>query len=268
MPDAWKNRPVSGQLWVGTSGFSYADWYPCFYPAGLRPSQLLAAYAARLPAVELNNTFYQQPPADRVAAWLAQTPATFRFVVKAQRGASIRAFREPERAETVSWLTDPYRLFGQRLGAVLFRVPAELQRDDARLAALLAAWPDELPLAVELQHPSWYDDEVLALLRRRGAALCATETDDSPRPPDLRLTGSWLYVRLRRSSYTAAELAAWAERLTPFLADGRDCFVFFRHDEVGESPLRALALQAAVARLLAGRNDAEVAAPLAEIEAQ
>ena len=39
------------------------------------------------------------------------------------------------------WLTDPYRRFGERLGTVLFRVPDNVKRDDARLAALLAAWP-------------------------------------------------------------------------------------------------------------------------------
>ena len=36
---------------------------------------LLAHYAERLRAVELNNTFYQQPSAAKVATWLAATPA-------------------------------------------------------------------------------------------------------------------------------------------------------------------------------------------------
>ncbi|CAN5826994.1 DUF72 domain-containing protein [soil metagenome] len=231
---------MAGRLYVGTSGFAYPDWAPRFYPAGARQADLLRLYAARLPAVELNNTFYQQPRPERVAAWLAATPSSFRFTVKAQRGSSLRGLGE-RAADAFAWLMPAYRQFGERLGSVLFHVPEQIRRDDARLATLLAAWPPDMPLALEFQHPSWLDDEVLALLRENGAALCATDRDDAP-PPDIRLTGPFLYLRLRRSSYPEEELAAWAGRLVPFLADGCDAFVFFRHDADGETPLRALDL--------------------------
>ncbi len=69
-------------------------------------------------------------------------------------------------------------------------------------------------------------------------ALCATDLDDLE-TPDLRRTGTHLYLRLRRTTYTDDELATWADRLGVFLADGVDCYVFFRHDESGESALRA-----------------------------
>ena len=235
-----------GRLLAGTSGFAYPGWAPRFYQPATRAGALLADYAGRLPAVELNNTFYRQPRPDVIAGWLAATPADFRFVVKAQRGGSMRAFGA-EAAATVGWLTGPYRLFGERLGSVLFRVPENVHRDDARLALLLGAWPAELPLTVELQHASWQADEVHALLREHGAALCATDLDGAP-ARDVRLTGGHLYLRLRRSAYADDELAAWADRLAPFLEAGNDCFVFFRHDADGESALRALRLLELAAR--------------------
>jgi uncharacterized protein YecE (DUF72 family) len=196
----------------------------------------------------LNNTFYQQPRPERVAAWLADVPADFRFVVKAQRGGSMRAFGEAAR-ETVAWLTEPYRAFGERLGCVLYRVPSNVRRDDARLRALLDAWPAELPLTLEFQHASWQADEIFGLLREHGATLCATDLDDRE-PPDLRLTGRFVYLRLRRTEYTDDELAAWANRLVPFLADGTDCYVFFRHDAAGHSALSAVALVELVSKRL------------------
>ncbi len=235
-----------GRLLVGTSGFSYPGWAPAFYPAGTRAEELLREYSARLPAVELNNTFYQQPRPEKVAAWLAATPAEFRFVVKAQRGGSLRAFGSAA-SQTVDWLTGPYRAFGDRLGCVLYRVPKEIVRDDERLAALLAVWPADLPLTVEFQHPSWHDDEVFSLLATHGAALCATDLDDGD-APDLRRTGDHVYLRLRRSSCSDVDLAAWADRLEAFIADGVDCYVFFRHDERGESAQRAVALRALLAQ--------------------
>ena len=230
-----------GTAWVGTSGFAYADWMPLFYPPGTKSNALLAQYAMRLNAVELNNTFYQHPKPDRISAWLAQTPSDFRFVVKAQRGGSMRAFGSAA-AETVAWLCAPYRLFGERLGSVLYRVPEQVARDDDRLAMLLDAWPRDMPLTVEFQHVSWHVDEVFDLLRAHEATLCATDLDERD-PPDLRLTGKTIYLRLRRTSYTDAELAVWANRIAAFLADGVDCYVFLRHDEHGDSAVRATRLR-------------------------
>lgn len=227
-------------LHVGTSGFAYPDWAPLFYPAGTRSDDLLSAYAARLPAVELNNTFYRQPRPDHVAAWLAATPESFRFVVKAQRGGSIRAFGS-DAAETVAWLTAPYRLFGERLGGVLYRMPDSVHRNDTRLRLLLDAWPADIPLVLEFQHPSWHVDEVYGLLASHSATLCATDLDESD-PVDLRLTGPSIYLRLRRTAYSDADLADWATRLSAFLDAGTDCFVFFRHDADGTSALHAMNL--------------------------
>ena len=268
---------MTGRLLVGTSGFSYPDWTPRFYPAGTRPADRLAVYATRLPALELNATFRRRPTASAIAGWLRATPPEFRFAVKAQRGLAVRAlFGDP--AESVAWLTKPLPDFGERLGAVLFRVPAEIRRDgpwvtgdtavaDARLQALLAAWPTSIPLVVELQDRSWHVDETFAALRAAGAVLCITElppegdegatpepgdvrgpaAPSEPlagrEPPIIRRTGSFLYLRLRRHDYTPEEVAAWAQRIEPFLTAGEDVYAFFRHDPVGRAAELALELR-------------------------
>jgi uncharacterized protein YecE (DUF72 family) len=219
----------------------------------------------QLPAVELNATFRRRPTPSAIRGWVAATPPEFRFVVKAQRSSAIRGlFGSP--AETVEWLTEPLPEFGERLGAVLYRVPAEIRRDgpwvegdvaraDERLRALLAAWPRAIPLVVELQDRSWHVDETFAALRDAGAVLCVTELPPegdegaaaavataSPEPPIVRRTGPFLYLRLRRHDYGAADLDAWAARLQPFLAAGDDAYVFFRHDPVGRAGELALGL--------------------------
>jgi uncharacterized protein YecE (DUF72 family) len=274
---------VTGRLLTGTSGFAYPDWTPRFYPEGTRAADRLATYAERLPAVELNATFRRRPTPSAIQGWVRATPPEFRFAVKAQRSSAIRAlFGDP--AESVAWLTEPLPEFGERLGAVLFRVPAEVRRDgpwvggdvsvsDARLAALLAAWPRSIPLVVELQDRSWHVDETFGALRAAGAVLCTTElppegdegatpepgdghvapgggdrhgeagASPRPEPPIVRRTGSFLYLRLRRHDYTAAEIEAWAQRIEPFLTAGDDAYVFFRHDAVGRAAELALQLK-------------------------
>jgi uncharacterized protein YecE (DUF72 family) len=269
---------VTGRLLVGTSGFSYPDWAPRFYPPGTRPADRLAAYASRLPAVELNATFRRRPTASAIQGWLRATPPDFRFAVKAQRGSAARAlFGSPE--ESVAWLTEPLGEFGERLGAVLFRVPGEIRRDgpwvggdaglaDARLAALLAAWPRTIPLVVELQDETWHVDETFGALRAAEATLCITELppegdeeggggrrrrDGGPaggahsggdgEPPIVRRTSSLLYLRLRLHDYDAPALDAWAARIEPFLEAGDDVYAFFRHDPVGRAGDLALELR-------------------------
>ena len=259
---------MTGRLLVGTSGFSYPDWIPRFYPTGTKRSGFLAAYAERLPAVELNATFRRRPTPAAIRAWVDATPPAFRFAVKAQRSSAIRGlFGSP--GETVGWLTEPLGEFGARLGAVLYRVPAEIRRDgpwvggdpavaDARLAALLAAWPRSIPLVVELQDRSWQVDETFAALRAAGATLCTTELPPegdegatavdgtgeggANEPPIVRKTGSFLYLRLRRHDYDEAELDGWAARIEPFLAAGDDVYAFFRHDAVGRAGELAVGL--------------------------
>jgi len=228
---------TNGRAYIGTSGFAYHDWAPRFYPADTPRDGLLQAYSERLSALELNNTFYHQPSARAITRWVAATPADFRFVVKAQRGGSMRALGTAA-AETVAWLIGPYRLFGERLGAVLFRVPENVRRDDDRLGLLLEAWPEDIQLVVEFQDPSWQADEVFDLLGRHSAILGATDLDEHP-PPDLRLTGRQIYLRLRRTAYTDSDLAAWADRLSVFLDAGTDCYVFLRHDADGTSAVQA-----------------------------
>jgi len=149
---------------------------------------------------------------------------------------------------SVPWLTESLNLFGERLGTVLFRVPSPVKVDVERLSALLAAWPRDLPLTLEFQDSSWHVDEVFEALSEFGAALCATDLPDDPEPPTLRLTGPFLYLRLRRDDYSAAEVEEWAARIAPFLARGSDAFVFFRHDESGRATELAAELRGAVER--------------------
>jgi uncharacterized protein YecE (DUF72 family) len=238
---------LAGRLRTGTSGFAYPDWAPRFYPAGTRGEGLLRYYGTRLTTVELNNTFYRQPSQSAVDGWLAATPDDFRFAVKAQRGASFRSL-QVDAGESVSWLTGPIRRFGERLGTVLFRVPDGVTRNDERLGALLAAWPADMPLAVEFQDPSWHVDETFAALRTAGAALVTTELAEDEGPPTIRRTGPFLYLRLRRHEYSTADLETWLDRLEPFLGDGLDAYVYFRHDEVGRGAELALELGELAAR--------------------
>ena len=225
---------------TGTSGFSYPAWRGSFYPEKLAVGKMLAFYAGKLGAVEINNTFYRMPRPPVLERWAADTPATFRFALKSPR--SITHMRRLVGADAaVAQLADGVRGFGDRLGPILFQLPANLRKDlgvlEAFLSTLatLAAVPGKLRAAFEFRHESWLTDDVYAALRRHNAALCVADSEELATP--MVATASWGYLRLRRQDYGKAALRRWAERLGKERFD--EAFVFFKHEAEGAGPALA-----------------------------
>src|SRR5215510_9189656 len=183
-------------LYVGTSGYSYKEWKGSFYPENIPAKDMLSFYAMRLHAVELNNTFYRMPQPSMIESWKTQVSDDFRFSVKAPQ--SITHYRRLKDAnqqtrtflKTVSALED-------RLGAVIFRLREDMEKDLKRLETFLKTLPADTPAAFDFRHPSWFDDEVVALLRSQNRALVISDTDDTPANHIVK-TADWGYVRLRR----------------------------------------------------------------------
>ncbi|HEX2423234.1 MAG TPA: DUF72 domain-containing protein, partial [Actinomycetota bacterium] len=60
---------MTPSVWIGTSGWQYADWRAAFYPADLPTTRWLGRYASVFPTVEVNNTFYRLPEAATFDRW-------------------------------------------------------------------------------------------------------------------------------------------------------------------------------------------------------
>ncbi len=222
-------------LYAGTSGFAYSAWKPDFYPAKLPAKKFLSHYATRLNAVEANYTFRRLPSAKVLETWVAETPAHFRFAMKAhQRITHIDRLAVSEFTEVFFRAIDPLRVTG-RLGPVLVQLPPNLPLDTAKLAAFLAVAPDDVPLAFEFRNKSWFHDETYDLLTRHHAALCLAESEKIVVPE--RLTANFVYFRLRKDDYTPEERAEIHAKVHAMVTDGRDVYAFFKHEE---SPAGAL----------------------------
>jgi uncharacterized protein YecE (DUF72 family) len=222
-------------LRVGTSGFAYKEWKGSFYPEKLPAKEMLRFYAGRLPAVEINNTFYRMPRRELLEGWAAQVPEDFRFVLKASRRIT-HVKRLADAADEVAYLYRAAEVLGERRGPILFQLPPFLRKDLPRLEAFLAGLPTGHRAAFEFRHESWQDDEVRAALRGAGAALCAADADDAAEPA-LVASADFGYLRLRRSDYDEARLALWAERVRA--QPWEEVFVFFKHEDAGAGPALA-----------------------------
>lgn len=219
---------------AGTSGFSYKEWKGDFYPEDLAASDMLSYYASRLPAVEINNTFYRMPKAGVLESWAEQTPESFRFVLKASR--RITHFKRLDDVdEDVRYFLETAGTLGARLGAVLFQLPPNFKADLDRLAAFLDLLGAPERTAFEFRHPSWNAEGVAELLTERGAALVTADTDEEA--GEITRTGPLGYLRLRRTNYPAEQLADWGTRVRD--AGWADAYVFFKHEDEAAGPRMA-----------------------------
>ena len=228
---------------VGTSGFSYKEWKGPFYPEKLPNKDMLAFYSERLPAVEINNTFYRLPRKEVIEGWAAQVPDTFRFSIKASR--RITHFKRlKDTGEVLDYMLENTRLLGDRLGVVLFQLPPNFKKDSDRLGAFLDTLPDDVRAAFEFRHDSWFDDEVYDALRARDAALVTADTND--KDAEIVSTAPFGYLRLRKDGYSGKKIGAWAKKIAAQKWD--DAFVFFKHEDAGGGPKMAKKLLQAAAQ--------------------
>jgi uncharacterized protein YecE (DUF72 family) len=218
------------KLYCGTSGFSFKEWKGSFYPETLSANEMLAFYAERLPAVEINNTFYRMPRRAMLEGWLAQVPDTFRFAVKAPRRIT-HGKQLADCGEEVGYLFTTLEALGDRLGVVLFQLPPHARADASKLDTFLGLVPDGVPAAFEFRHPSWQIEAVYEALARHHAAWVVAD-DDGGDPGELQKTAAHAYIRLRAESYDDHSLKSWKRHCSHF----EQAFVFFKHDEGGAGP--------------------------------
>jgi uncharacterized protein YecE (DUF72 family) len=218
-------------LYVGTSGFSYPSWRGGFYPSDARPEEFLRHYAARLPSVELNSTFYRLPAEEQFARWAAETPPGFRFAVTMSRRVTSRG-----RVEGVETFAQSVRLLGDRLGPIRIKVPQA--RDDGFLVLLLGSLDAELRYALDFRHDSWDDPAVTALLDEHGLARVGALDGAAP----------FRYLRFRDPPYDEEALRRLAQDVAALVAAGSDVYAYFRHEDEPTAPAYAHRLRELASR--------------------
>jgi len=231
----WHNAPSSPErmnLWIGTSGFQYAEWKGTFYPEDLPTAKMLPFYAERFSTTEINYTFHRIPAAKTIDNWRAQTPEKFRFALKApQKMTHWSKLRDC--ADTLEYFCKVARRLDERIGPVLFQLPPAFKKDAAVLSSFIREFPD-IRAAFEFRNQSWFDEEVFDLLKSRNIALCIADTDTIATPK--KITADYGYLRLRREDYTDEDVKHWSDLVRDQSANWKEAFVYFKHEESGIGP--------------------------------
>jgi len=219
-------------LWIGTSGFQYAEWKGNFYPEDLPASKMLPFYAERFSTTEINYTFHRIPSAKTIDNWKQLTPAKFRFALKAPQ--KITHFAKLRNcADTLEYFCKVISGLGERLGPVLFQLPPNFKKDADVLSSFLRELPS-MRAAFEFRHDSWFDDDIFEMLKARNIALCIADTEKLAAPKTA--TADYGYLRLRREDYKNVDIERWAKFVREQKPNWRDAFAYFKHEESGIGP--------------------------------
>jgi uncharacterized protein YecE (DUF72 family) len=267
------NKP---QLRIGISGWNYPRWRKDFYPVGL-PQRLELEYAAeRLTSIEINGSFYALQKPSSYLDWRRRTPDDFVFSVKGTRFITHMKKLSEVEVPLANFLASGVLALGPKLGPLLWQLPPNLGFSPDRMraffellprstsqAAHVAARHDEritedreylsydvdqpLRHALEVRHSTFATREAVELAREHDIALVLA--DSAGKWPMIdEITSTFAYARLHgadelyASGYTDKALDFWATKVSAWLDQGLDSYVYFDNDAKVRAPYDAMAL--------------------------
>jgi uncharacterized protein YecE (DUF72 family) len=253
---------------IGPAGWSYTDWEGVVYPPHKSKFDHLAYLAAFFNTIEINSPFYRIPPPTHAKSWVRRVASNpdFKFTTKIFRGFThedaelgtddVQAFRN---------YLDPLADSG-RLGAVLLQYPWSFKNSPESINKLDHLFREfaDYPLALEVRHSSFQNEEFVHFLNERNVAWVNVDQPmfhDSVKPADT-VTGPVAYVRLHGRNYekwfahneswerynylySKEELAPWVERVRTMAKD-KDTYVVTNNHFRGQAVVNAADLQEAL----------------------
>jgi uncharacterized protein YecE (DUF72 family) len=236
----------TGELHIGTSGWSYKHWVGEFYPETAKGTEQLDFYVNFFDSVELNSSFYHMPKKTAFRSWAENTPDEFVFSVKASR--YITHLKKLEDTEnSVNFFIHRAQELGRKLGPILFQLPPHWEINRDRFSRFIKQLPGGYRYAFEFRNPTWYHPSVYELLQRYNCAFCQYHLSGHLSP--LKVTADFVYVRLHgpggkyQGSYDTNTLRKWSERCNRWQAEGKDVFVYFDNDQLAYAVYNALQLK-------------------------
>lgn len=244
---------MAAQIHVGTSGWSYRSWRGPFYPEKLAARSHLEFYTSRFDTTELNGVFYRTPTEDAVRSWAEGTPDGFVFAWKASKFITHWKRLSDNSRNSLALMESRLRLLRQKAGPVLFQLPPHFKKNRERLASFLELLNRRRLYAFEFRHPSWYEDDILDLLRDNGIALCISDHHDAPSP--WVALASHVYIRGHgpkgqyKGRYSKRTLEKWRLWLNGVKRRGHTAYVYFDNDQKSAAPLDGCRLKALISQV-------------------
>jgi len=236
---------MTGNIWLGTQGFSFKDWVGPFYPPGTASKAFLETYARHFPAVEIDSTFYGTPRPSTILGWYDRTPASFRFAAKFPRQIT-HDKKLVDALPDANAFIETMQALGEKLGVLILQFAYDFQPEHLhRLDTFLSQIPAGIRYAVEVRNREWMNEDFRSMLEEHGVALVLQDLHYMPRVD--WITADFTVIRWlgRRKDIDVFDriridrtesMQAWAGLVHSFLERDVDVFGFFNNHYAGHSP--------------------------------
>lgn len=219
--------PIWGSpLWVGD-----------IYPQKTKPGEFLQHYSTYFNAVEVNSTFYHLLNEGKIRQWTSQVSNRFRFCPKAFRGIT-ENLSSPDLPNLIKKFCNNALSFDKNLGIVFAQFSERFSPQQFPLLKnFLEQWPQEIPLAIELRHPQWFNhhtlpDELINFFYRLKIATVITDTAGRRDALHLSLTQPKVLIRFQGNNTDSSDflrLDEWKIRLKKWMDRSLNEIYFFAH---------------------------------------
>ena len=233
-------------IFIGCAGWSIPRQEQAHFPAD---GTHLERYAGRLPAVEINSSFYRPHRPATYVKWAGAVPPGFRFAVKVPK-----TITHESKLVQITPLLDAFLAevsgLGTLLGTLLVQLPPSLRFD----LVVASRFFNDLrarhagAVVCEPRHPSWFKSDADDLLLEMHVARVAA---DPARVPAAARPGGWegmAYYRLHGSpkmyysAYDEPFLGQLARELVNKAATGANVWCVFDNTAARSATTNALAL--------------------------
>jgi uncharacterized protein YecE (DUF72 family) len=243
---------MTGKIYIGVGGWTFEPWRGVFYPDDL-PQKRELEYASRaLTSIEINGTYYSTFKRDSWEKWAAETPAGFKFSVKASRFSTNRKVLSDDASKQSmeKFFGQGMAALGDKLGPINWQFMGTKKFDPEDFGGFLKMLPkkvEKIPLrhALEVRNPSFACAEFYDLARKHNCAVVYAKDEDFPEIDEP--TADFTYARLMSTSETLKdgvgpkELKHWADKTRAWAKRG-DVYAYFISGAKVKNPAAAQAL--------------------------
>ena len=232
---------------IGCSGFMYDDWKGSFYPDELSRKLWFEYYCKKFSTVELNVTFHRVPEKETFSRWYSETPGGFTLSLKGSRFIThVKKLKSP--IEPLDVFFSRAKALKEKLGVILWQFPPDFKADAEKLRKFIEVLSQyKAKNTFEFRDKSWINKKIISLLGKNNISMCIADQPDFL--CDLPATADFVYIRRHSadgkyvSCYNKEQLKIDAKLVNKFIKQGKDVFMYFNNDALGNAPKNAMELR-------------------------
>jgi uncharacterized protein YecE (DUF72 family) len=246
----FENRPEKPHrqslIRIGCAGWGLSSANKHFFPDMMSH---LESYAAVLPCVEINTSFYRPHRVLTYARWRDSVPDSFRFSVKLPR--TITHFKRLRDCDSeLAEFLDSVCALEHKWACLLVQFPPSFQFPRALAQQFFSSLREQVPadIVCEPRHRSWFEGEVQEWMADIGVAYVEADPPVALLGSAIKFSPTLQYIRLHgsphiyHSSYSETYLNELAQRLQTESERGRRSWCIFDNTASGAAIENALFL--------------------------